>query len=148
MIPRDYQQEAVNAARSRTAAHGNTILMLPTGAGKTAVAGFYIGEEVQAQVGELLKSAFSGGNPLPLTSQLLLTRTSRVGLEMPGGLGYATIGAGALSSPFSNIEVRMVPENVTNLPKAGVEAKDTEERLVLIRKSESIEDVLRTYIPH
>ena len=102
------------------------------------------GEEVQAQVGELLKSAFSGGNPLPLTSQLLLTRTSRVGLEMPGGLGYATIGAGALSSPFSNIEVRMVPENVTNLPKAGVEAKDTEERLVLIRKSESIEDVLRT----
>ena len=49
MIPRDYQQEAVNAARSRTAAHGNTILMLPTGAGKTAVAGFYIGEEAQAQ---------------------------------------------------------------------------------------------------
>lgn len=48
MIPRDYQQEAVNAARSRTAAHGNTILMLPTGAGKTAVAGFYIGEEAQA----------------------------------------------------------------------------------------------------
>ncbi|MBK8199258.1 MAG: DEAD/DEAH box helicase family protein [Acidobacteria bacterium] len=44
MIPRDYQQEAVKAARSRTAAHGNTILMLPTGAGKTAVAGFYIGE--------------------------------------------------------------------------------------------------------
>jgi len=49
MIPRDYQQKAVKAARSRTAAHGNTILMLPTGAGKTAVAGFYIGEEAQAQ---------------------------------------------------------------------------------------------------
>jgi DNA repair protein RadD len=49
VIPRDYQQEAVKAARSRTAAHGNTILMLPTGAGKTAVAGFYIGEEAQAQ---------------------------------------------------------------------------------------------------
>lgn len=49
MIPRDYQRAAVDAARSRTAAHGNTILMLPTGAGKTAVAGFYIGEEVDAE---------------------------------------------------------------------------------------------------
>ena len=49
MIPRDYQQDAVNAARIQTAAHGNTILVLPTGAGKTAVAGFYIGEEVEAE---------------------------------------------------------------------------------------------------
>ena len=101
-------------------------------------------EEVQAQVAELLKSAFSGANPLPLASQLLLTRTSRVGLESPGGLGYATIGAGALSSPFSNIEVRMVPENVTPRPKSGAEDKDSEERLVTVRKNESIEDVLRT----
>lgn len=45
MIPRDYQQAAVAAARTKTAEHGNTILVLPTGAGKTAIAGFYIGEE-------------------------------------------------------------------------------------------------------
>jgi hypothetical protein len=100
-------------------------------------------EEVQAQVAEMLKSAFATGNPLALSSQVLLTRTSRVGLEMPGGLGYATIGAGALSSPFSNIEVRMVPENVTPLPKNGAENKDAEERMVGIRKNETIEDVLR-----
>jgi murein DD-endopeptidase MepM/ murein hydrolase activator NlpD len=100
-------------------------------------------EEAQAQVTELLKSAFSSGNPLPITSQLLLTRTSRVGLDLAGGLGYATIGAGSLSAPFSNIEVRMVPENVTNLPKAGAEAKDSEERMVIIRKNETVEDVLR-----
>lgn len=49
MIPRDYQRAAVDAARVKTAAHGNTILMLPTGAGKTAVAGFYIAEEVEDQ---------------------------------------------------------------------------------------------------
>ncbi len=49
MIPRDYQRAAVDAARTKTAAHGNTILMLPTGAGKTAVAGFYIGEEAEDQ---------------------------------------------------------------------------------------------------
>ena len=45
MIARDYQRAAVAAARDRTAAHGNTLLMLPVGAGKTSCAGFYIGEE-------------------------------------------------------------------------------------------------------
>jgi len=45
MIPRDYQRAAVEAARAKTAAHGNTVLVLPTGSGKTAIAGFYIGEE-------------------------------------------------------------------------------------------------------
>ena len=39
MIPRDYQRAAVDAARARTAVHGNTMLVLPTGAGKTATAG-------------------------------------------------------------------------------------------------------------
>jgi DNA repair protein RadD len=45
VIPRDYQRAAVAAARERTAAHGNTLLMLPTASGKTAIAGFYIAEE-------------------------------------------------------------------------------------------------------
>jgi len=37
MIPRDYQRAAVAAARARTTAHGNTLVALPVGAGKTAV---------------------------------------------------------------------------------------------------------------
>ena len=45
MIPRDYQRAAVDAAHDRTAEHGNTMLVLPTGAGKTAIAGFYLGEQ-------------------------------------------------------------------------------------------------------
>jgi superfamily II DNA or RNA helicase len=49
MIPRDYQRAAVDAARAKTAAHGNTLVALPVGAGKTAVAGFYIGEEAAAE---------------------------------------------------------------------------------------------------
>ena len=49
MIPRDYQQAAVDAARAKTATHGNTMLVLPTGSGKTAIAGFYIGEEAAEQ---------------------------------------------------------------------------------------------------
>jgi DNA repair protein RadD len=45
VIPRDYQRAAVAAARTRTAAHGDTVLVLPTGGGKTAVAAFYIAAE-------------------------------------------------------------------------------------------------------
>lgn len=47
MIPRGYQRAAVDAARDRSAVHGNTMLVLPTGAGKTAIAGFYVGEELE-----------------------------------------------------------------------------------------------------
>jgi len=47
MIPRDYQRAAVDAAHDRTAEHGNTMLVLPTGAGKTAIAGFYVGEQAE-----------------------------------------------------------------------------------------------------
>jgi superfamily II DNA or RNA helicase len=49
MIPRDYQRAAVAAAREKTGAHGDTLLMLPVGAGKTAIAGFYIAEEAAAE---------------------------------------------------------------------------------------------------
>jgi superfamily II DNA or RNA helicase len=51
MIPRDYQRAAVDAARAKTAMHGNTLVALPVGAGKTAVAGFFIGEEAAAKPG-------------------------------------------------------------------------------------------------
>ncbi len=47
MIPRNYQRAAVDAARDRLATHGNTLLVLPTGAGKTVIAGFCIGEELE-----------------------------------------------------------------------------------------------------
>ena len=100
-------------------------------------------DEAQAQVTEMLKSPFVGADPLPLPPQLLLARTSRTGADLGAGLGFASIGAGALSGPFSNIQVRMVPENVTPIPKATAEAKDSDERLVLVRKNDTIEDVLR-----
>ena len=51
MIPRDYQRAAVAAARAKTATEGNTLVALPVGAGKTVVAGFYIGEEAAAEPG-------------------------------------------------------------------------------------------------
>lgn len=52
MIPRDYQRAAVDAARGRTTTHGNSMLVLPTGAGKTAIGGFYIGEELEGRASD------------------------------------------------------------------------------------------------
>ena len=103
-------------------------------------------EEAQAQVGEMVKAAQQPGNSPAIPPQLLLTRTSRVSLDLsntPAGMGYANFGPSSMSSPFANIEVRMVPENVTPLPKASADTKDNEERLVIVRRGETLEDVLR-----
>ena len=114
-----------------------SVLDLPLGGPRLST------EEAQAQVAEMLKSPFVAGNPLPVPAQLLLARTSRTGADLGSGLGFASIGAGALSGPFSNIQVRMVPENVTPISNATADAKDSDEKLVLARKNESFEDVLR-----
>lgn len=106
-------------------------------------------EEIDAQVQEHVKSAIAAGNrpPIPLPPQMLLMRTSRVGLDPTGGLAYARPDS-PISAPFSSIEVRMVPENVTLLPKTLRPAGDRqptqmEERLVIVRKNETLEDILR-----
>ena len=75
-------------------------------------------EESQAQVVEQSKTTLAAGSKasLPLPGQMLLSRTSRATLD-PLALGYAAPGGTApttLSAPFSSIEVRMVPENVTD----------------------------------
>src|SRR5580704_145347 len=70
-------------------------------------------EEVQAQVAEQVKNTLTAGaKPLPLPPQLLLMRTSRANL--PGVFAYANPAEPIATAPFSTIEVRMVPENVSN----------------------------------
>ncbi len=105
--------------------------------------------EVRAQVAETLKNAQSGGAkaPLPLPPQLLLMRTSRAALEVAGSsLAYATPGVSDSNSPFSTIEVRMVPENVTLAPRSAPPpsdaARSANERLVVVRHDQSLGDVL------
>ena len=98
-----------------------------------------------------MKSAQARGNrpPLPLPPQLLLMRTSRASLDVGGsGLSYASPGVSNSNSPFSSIEVRMVPENVTLAPRtsspptdAGRPA-DANERLIIVRHGEGLDDVL------
>ena len=69
-------------------------------------------EEVQAQVAEQVKNTMeAGAKPLPLPPQLLLMRTSRA--YLPSVLAYANPAEPITTAPFSTIEVRMVPENVT-----------------------------------
>lgn len=102
-------------------------------------------EEVKAQIAEHVRNATaaSGQRPLPLPPQLLLMRTSRASLDPAGGLGYAGPNSPILA-PFSSIEVRMVPENVTEVPRSPpAQQGQNDERLVVMRKGESLEDALR-----
>ena len=98
-------------------------------------------DEVQAQVAEHVKSTLAAGNrPFALPSQLLLMRTSRAN-EL-GALAYATPGDVA-HAPFSSIEVRMVPENVTMVAQSPPPADPSQmdERLVVMRRGESVENL-------
>lgn len=103
-------------------------------------------EEVQGQVAEHVKSTLAAGNrTFALPSQLLLTRTSRA--NTIGALAYANPNdTGVLThSPFSSIEVRMVPENVSVIPRASPPPADPsqmDERMVIMRHNESFENLL------
>jgi murein DD-endopeptidase MepM/ murein hydrolase activator NlpD len=102
--------------------------------------------EVQAQVTEHVKTMLAAGNKpsLAFPAQLLLMRTSRAGLGGADALAYANVGDVIPRSPFSSIEVRMIPENVTLVPKSEPAQQPTQmdERLVVVRHGESFEDVL------
>jgi murein DD-endopeptidase MepM/ murein hydrolase activator NlpD len=102
-------------------------------------------EEVQAQVAETIRNERDvAGGPIDLPAQLLLMRTSRAS-DPAGALAYAN-PSDPINSPFSSIEVRMVPENVTVMPRSTPPHQVTQmdERLIVIRHGEKLEDVLRT----
>lgn len=100
-------------------------------------------DEVQAQVAETIKDGLEVGNqPIGLPAQLLLMRTSHA--NPVGALSYAN-PTDPINAPFSSIEVRMVPENVTAIPRTTPphQVSQMDERLVVIRHGETLEDVLR-----
>lgn len=102
--------------------------------------------EAQAQVVEMIKESAAGDKTPPLPPQMLLTRTSQAGVDPLGALSYAYAPTGAVSAnaPFASIEVRMVPENVTDAVKALADSQpDGRERLVQLRHGETLDDVLR-----
>ena len=102
--------------------------------------------EAEAQVVETLKAPAGAQKAAmqPLPPQLLLMRTSQAGGQALRALSYATVGAAAPTTPFASIEVRMIPENVTNAVKATPDNGSPSEKLVQMRHGESFEDVLKT----
>jgi murein DD-endopeptidase MepM/ murein hydrolase activator NlpD len=102
--------------------------------------------EAEAQVVETMKAPAgpqkAASQSLP--PQILLMRTSRAGGEALRALtAYANLGASTPSTPFASIEVRMIPENVTNAVKASADNASPSEKLVQIRHGETFEDVLK-----
>lgn len=80
--------------------------------------------------------------PLPIPPQLMLSRTLS-GSVSPSDdmLSYAPT-----DTRFSGIEVRVVPENVTNAPKTPMAASReplVEEKLLLAKRGENFEQVMR-----
>jgi murein DD-endopeptidase MepM/ murein hydrolase activator NlpD len=103
-------------------------------------------DEVRAQVAEHIKNTLAPGNQrASVAPQLLLMRTSRANLGP--ALAYANPNDFTTpSSPFSSIEVRMVPENVSIVPRSdepGPQVSQMEERLVVVNHGETLDDILR-----
>ncbi|MGO8833186.1 MAG: M23 family metallopeptidase [Roseiarcus sp.] len=117
-----------------------------TSADAAAITGELTLAEAQAQVVESIRAAAAAGAkpPLPLPPQMLLMRTSRAGTDGLGALAYAATSGVSSGAPFASIEVRMVPENVTNAPRSrGGDGQVASERLIVARHGETIEDILR-----
>ena len=53
------------------------------------------------------------------------------------------MGSVSPSTPFASIEVRMIPENVSNVVKASPDDASPNEKLVQMHHGESFEDVLK-----
>lgn len=104
-------------------------------------------DEIRAQVQELIKESLkptASASP-PIPPQMLLMRTSRASLATAGGLGFATLNTPAIPPAFSSIEVKMVAENVTVIPKApGGEAnRDSFEKLIVVKAREALPAILQ-----
>ncbi len=99
-------------------------------------------DEVQAQVGEFARNTLTLGR-LPLPPQLLLMQTTRAGQIPSSELDFADPGFHPV--PFSSIELKIVAENVTVMPRsdAARDARTSEERLVVFRHGDQLEDLLK-----
>lgn len=100
-------------------------------------------EESQAQVAEQAKTTLTAGlkAALPLPGQLLLSRTARAAIN-PQALAYAA--ETPMTAPFSAIDVRMVPENVTIASRTpDPQPTQMDEKLAVVRRGETLAEVLQ-----
>ena len=92
--------------------------------------------DVLAQIEEERRLASDVGRRVSMPAQLMLSRI----LSQPAGMNDPLAAGRPLDAPFSSIEVRVVPENVTSLAKIEPRGAEPlfEERDVPIRKGEPI----------
>lgn len=102
--------------------------------------------EVIAQIEEERANAAAAAgrrSPLPIPPQLMLGRTLKQAQGVDSGpLAYAP----TIESRFTGIEVRVVPENVTNLAKTPTPVTREpliEEKTLVVKRGETITQVLR-----
>jgi murein DD-endopeptidase MepM/ murein hydrolase activator NlpD len=100
-------------------------------------------EEAIAQAEEDVRlMAESGSRPsLPLPPQLMLTRTLGQPAETTA-LAYAS----PADTPFTGLDVRVIPENVTVAPKgesSPTKGPMAEERLIVLKNDETLEEALK-----
>ena len=117
---------------------------LTPGEAETAVGELSLAE-AQAQVAETLKQLQTPKAPdLTLPPQILLMRTSRAAQDSPVLSSYAAAENPETGANFGSIEVRMIPENVTDVAKTvSPDDASPKERLVQLRHGESFENVLK-----
>lgn len=98
-------------------------------------------EESRAQVQEALTAARRTAPTLP--AQMLLAKAMRSPTELAAVAGLGPPG----KEPFTRLVVRMVPENVTVLPRleAALARNQVEQRALTIRPEENIEAMFRTF---
>ncbi len=100
-------------------------------------------DEIAARIEEERQnaSAPARGGGLRIPPQLLLSRAVRSPEPVGAALGYA----GPLETTFSAIEVRVVPENVTQIskPDPNVREQAPEELVVPLRKGETLDTLLK-----
>jgi len=102
-------------------------------------------DDVTAQVEEERRLATEAGrrNAVPVAPQIMLSRTLQHGGSAPDFDGAAQPAGG---SPFQSIDVLVVPENVTKLPKVSLRAGDVslvDERDLALKRGETLDAVLR-----
>ena len=97
--------------------------------------------QVVAQVAEFVRSDQAGERRFAIAPQLLLTRTSRAGVDPLGALSYAPAGD---TTGFPTTGVKMVAENVTDTPRSVEGAShDAAVRLVRLQHGQTFEGALR-----
>ncbi|MBS7695997.1 MULTISPECIES: M23 family metallopeptidase [unclassified Chelatococcus] len=102
-------------------------------------------DEAIVQVEEDVRAAEEAGSrpALPMPAQLMLTRALGQAGPSMGALAYAS----PTDTPFSGLDVRVIPENVTIAPKVDpmkpASGPRTEERLIVMKRDETLEQILR-----